>query len=269
MRYLLVLACCLPAFAQAPAFEAATIKPSQAEDFRRVEMKFLPGGRLVATNFPLQVLIATAYDVPYQSARLTGGPDWIRSNRFDVEAVAPTGAIPGGASSKQQHAIVCQMLQALLADRFKLAIRKEPKEMPVYLLAVAKSGPKLEHATINEQDCGAGVTPDGISCHAFLGGQGRGLHGQAVDMNDLARAIENFTDRVVVNRTALDGLYHIETSGWINMRGKLPAPGDKAEDGRDFADVPTLFRVLDGLGLKLENGHSFADLLTITHVEKL
>lgn len=261
---LLLLAVALPVFAQPVAFEAATVKPSQAADSRRPELRFLPGGRFAAANYPLQVLIAAAYDVSFQSARLTGGPDWIRSERYDVEAVAAKGAVPATASSVEQQAIVRRMLQALLAERFQLVVRRESKELPVYMLAVARNGSKLQAAEVSERQCADG----GAACHSFMGGQGRGLHGQAVSMNDLARAIENFSDRLVIDKTGIEGLFRIETEGWTNMRGKPAAPGEKAEDGRDIADVATLFEVLAKLGLKLESARAAVELLVIARVEK-
>ena len=77
------------------AFEAASVKPNKSAT--RPGMQFLPGGRFTATNMPLQLLIASAYDVPFQSVRLSGGPNWIRSERYDIEATAGPGAIPPGS----------------------------------------------------------------------------------------------------------------------------------------------------------------------------
>jgi uncharacterized protein (TIGR03435 family) len=75
-------------------FEAASVKPNKSAT--RPGMQFLPGGRFTATNMPLFMLIASAFDVPFQSVRLSGGPDWIRSERYDIEATAGTDAIPSG-----------------------------------------------------------------------------------------------------------------------------------------------------------------------------
>ncbi len=93
------------------------------------------------------------------------------------------------------------MLQALLRDRFKLDVRREMREMPVYAVVIAKNGPKIEKAKIEDKDCPDGSPETGVSCHQINGGQGRGLHGQAVTIDDIARYVGNWTDRPVVDRT--------------------------------------------------------------------
>src|SRR5712692_1410896 len=83
------------AFAQAqPSFEVASVKPSPPS--AGFGMQFLPGGRLTATGQPLGIVVASAYGVPFQSARISGGPDWMRMrvDRYDIEATAGPGAIP-------------------------------------------------------------------------------------------------------------------------------------------------------------------------------
>src|SRR5947199_8296756 len=79
----------------APVFAVASIKPSKP-DARGIVMQFLPGGRLVVTNYPLFMIVAAAYDLPFQSTRLVGGPAWIRCARYDIEATAEKGAPPPG-----------------------------------------------------------------------------------------------------------------------------------------------------------------------------
>jgi uncharacterized protein (TIGR03435 family) len=223
-------------------------------------MKFLAGGRFIATNYPLQVLIAGAYHVPFQSTRLTGGPAWVRSERWDVEAVAE--AIPAGESRRASMRL---MLQNLLAERFKLTIRRDMKEMPVYAMVVARGGLKLKKAAVEEQDC---LDETGVACHLILGGQGYGLHGQAADMSDLAVYVENFTDRPVVDQTGVSGLFQIETTGWLPLRLKTAAPGAKAENGADLESLPSLFGVFAGLGLRLEPQKAAVEITVIDHVEK-
>src|SRR5260370_23033644 len=95
------------------------------------------------------------------------------------------------------------MLQTLLADRFKLTIRRETKELPVLALVVAKGGPKLKKAEIEEKDCPDGPISYGVSCHSIVGGMGRGLHGQAINMADVALFVANWTDRPVVDKTGI------------------------------------------------------------------
>ncbi len=171
------------------------------------------------------------------------------------------------------------MVQALLADRFKLVVRREPKEMPVYALAVAKGGPKLQRSDIEEKDCPeASLDPLGPPspfilipdvCHAFNGGIGRGVHARAANMSDLAAYVENWTDRPLLDKTGIKGLYRIETKGWLPMEAtQPPAPGAKAEDGSDMADVPTVFQMFEKLGLRMEAQKGIVDIYVIEHMEK-
>jgi len=235
------------------AFDVISVKPNTSADFRGAHMEFLPGGRFVATNYPLQFVIATAWNVPFQGPRLVGGPDWLRSSRFDIEAKAASGDV--------RKEIMRLMLRALLEDRFQLKMRTETKELPVYVIAVGKGGPKLEKSGVSEKDC------DTQPCHVFTGGRGRGLHGQAVDMADLAMYVENWAERPVIDRTGIKGRFHIETKPWLPMTpGPLPASGAKAEDGSDMADLPTLFGIFEQLGLKLEPRKAPVD---IYHIESI
>src|SRR4051812_2976455 len=139
--------------AAAPGFEVASVKPHKAGDPRR-GMQFLPG-RFTAAGVPLKMLIAGAYNVGFQSVRLTGGPDWIMSpdGAYDIEATTGKNAIPARIQGKARIDIMRQMLQTLLADRFQLQVRRESKEMPVYALVVGKNGPKLQAAKVEESAC--------------------------------------------------------------------------------------------------------------------
>ena len=251
------------------AFEVISVKTTPPGESRRVGLQFQPGGRFVATNCPLIMIIATAYNVPFQSQRLTGVPDWARSARFDIEATAPKGALPPNASAKGRADQLRLMLQALLADRFKLAIHRETKESALYAIVVGKNGPKLEKAAIEDKDCPDGTVTNGVSCHTFGGGQGRGLHGQAVDMQDLAGYVANWTDHPVVDKTGLQGLYRVETRPWIPLRpGPPPPPGAKGEDGSLLADLPSLFGVFEAMGLKLEPQKGPIEYLTIERIDR-
>jgi uncharacterized protein (TIGR03435 family) len=254
-------------------FEAASVKPHAPGDNRFIPPRFLAGGRF-ASNAPLQLVISVAYDLPVnQSIRLSGAPDWARSMDavYDIEA---TGAFPPGLSAQARNDRMRLMLQTLLADRFKLAIHRETKEMPVYALVVGKGGPKLQKADIEEKDCpdvSASLAPGAplTACHSIAGGQGRGLHARAADMSDVVHYVENWTGRPLVDKTGIKGLFRLETKGWLPMQvGPPPAPGAKAEDGGDLADVPTLFTVFEQLGLRMESQRDKVDVYVVDHVEK-
>jgi uncharacterized protein (TIGR03435 family) len=253
------------------AFEVASVKANKSEDRRRMGMQSTPGGRFTATNLPLYLLIAVAYSLPFQSNRLSGGPEWIRSERFDIEAKAPDRAFAAETPGKARDEKMRLRLQSLLADRFKLIVRSEMKELQVYALVAGKNGPKLKKAVIEEKDCPVGDEDRAAACHTFMGGQGRGLHAKAVDMADLVVALSNFSDRPMIDKTGIKGLYEIETEGWVPLRPRQVLPGAEptAED-LAMADPsrPTLFSVLEKLGLKLESQKAPVEMFVVDHVER-
>ncbi|HEY1949832.1 MAG TPA: M56 family metallopeptidase [Bryobacteraceae bacterium] len=255
------------------AFEVASVKPNKSQDSRRASkrLQFMPSGRFIAVNLPLDAIIRIAYNVPGPTDRLSGGPDWIHSEKYDIEATAEQGAIPAGSSAKIRDEKMRLMLQTLLADRFKFAIRREMKERPVYALLVAKNGPRLQKASTDENSCALDSNNETTACHLIIGGEGRGLHGSAVDMPDLALSVSDSTDRPVIDRTGLRGLFNIQTEGWAPLRSRVPLPGGgpSAEESAS-ADLsrPTLVTILQRLGLKLESQRAPVESFVIEHVER-
>jgi uncharacterized protein (TIGR03435 family) len=154
-----------------PAFEVASVRPNNSAGFRNAEFQFLPGGRLVIRNEPLSMIVAAAYSLPFWSPRLTGGLEWEHAagEKYDIEAVAPVGAIPQGLPANAREDKMRLMVQSLLEDRFKLKMRLEPREQPVYALVVAKHGPKLQKSKMQEKDCPEAEAPSGIqaACHSI------------------------------------------------------------------------------------------------------
>ena len=130
--------------AAAPAFDVATIRPAppiqdivqQLQSGKAPRMGMVVDGTRVNMGYQsLADLIRIAYRV---KAYQVQGPEWMSQQRFEIQA-----KIPGGASQDQ----VPEMLQALLAERFKLAIHRDKKDLPVYALIVGKNGPKLTPAS--------------------------------------------------------------------------------------------------------------------------
>jgi hypothetical protein len=119
--------------ADAPRFAVASVKRG-AEWTLEVPMGIgpRPGGRLTTTNAPLTILIQRAYGV--EAYQVVGGPAWINSDGYNIEAKPETNT-----DQKQMWL----MLQTLLADRFKLKLHRETRELPVYALTATKGGPKL------------------------------------------------------------------------------------------------------------------------------
>jgi uncharacterized protein (TIGR03435 family) len=137
--------------------------------------------------------------------------------------------------------------------------------MPVYALTVAAGGAKLQPSSIAERDCAFDTGPE--ACHRFAGGLGHPLNSKAIDMDDLAHYIENWTDLAVVNRTALNGLFTVNTDGWLPMR--LPPPPPNATPaGNPFAGLPTIFAVLGKLGLELNQQEDTLPVYTVERIER-
>jgi uncharacterized protein (TIGR03435 family) len=163
-----------------------------------------------------------------------------------------------------------------------MTTHRETKEMPFYAVLVGKGGPKMTKAAIEEKDCVDDPKPDQVPCHRFMGGMGRGLHAKAANMDDLAQFIENWTDHPVENKTGLAGLFAIESEGWTPMRQPPPppppAPGASpvptivrppSGDG-DMSDPtrPTLFMVLQKLGLELKQQKGPVEIIVVDHIER-
>jgi uncharacterized protein (TIGR03435 family) len=254
----------LPAVAQSQAFEVISIKPARSADPRNMRMRVLPNGDLIASGVPVLWLLRYAYDVPVNpSPRLSGLPAWRET--YDIEAKAPAKAVPAALPESEKRRRIQGMIRGLLSDRFKLVMRVEQKTMPVYALTVASGGPQLQKSTIAEKDCSFDTgTPE--SCHNFILGRGHPLNARAINMDDLAQYIENWADLPVVNRTAVSGLFAVETEGWAPMRLPPPPPGH-APAAR-FDDLPTVFTVLRKLGLELKQQEAAVPVYTVEHIER-
>jgi uncharacterized protein (TIGR03435 family) len=215
----------------------------------------------------VQIIIAVAYNLPFQGTQLSGGPDWIRSGEsaYDIEAKANADDLKG-LSAEDRAKKLHSMLQALLAERFKLTIRRDSKEQPVYVLTVAKNGPKLQKSQLEEKDC---EDPKN-QCHFGGAGQGRGIHVKAFNMTELAVSVSNFTDRPLIDRTGLSGLYDIDTDGWVPMRPRPARPDGPTAEDIAMADPtrPTLNMIFDKLGLKMESSKAAIEYFVIDRVEK-
>ena len=259
-----ILLLALPAVAQSQAFELISIKRAGSGDSRNMRMRVLPNGDLNATAVPVLLLLRYAYDVPVNpSPRLAGLPGWRET--YDIEAKAPANAVPANLPESEKRGRMQGMIRRLLADHFKLVMRVEQKTMSVYALTVGSGGPSLQKSTIAERDCILDTgTPE--SCHDFIMGRGHPLHARAINMDDLAQYIENWTDLPVVNHTALSGLFAVETEGWMPMRLPPPPPGNPPNVR--FDDLPTIFTVLRTLGLELKQETATVPVYTVEHIER-
>ncbi len=208
-------------FAQAPAsptFEVASVKPNRSGE-NHIMIGFQPGGRFTAMEAPLSELIALAYGTPQPlpSNRMTGGPQWIETERFDVIAKAGRDLQIG---SDDPAPAMIPMLRGLLADRFKLVVHTERRDMPTYELAMARNdhalGPRLHASTT---DCAAlmaavrarGGQPLGPSERSCVMRMFPGtVSGSSATMAQFVNVLARFVGRTVVDRTGLTGNYDLE-----------------------------------------------------------
>jgi len=164
--------------------------------------------RYSMTNVGLKQMIQNAYGLKMPDL-ISGLPGWADSAAFDIEAktdaetVAALKAMPKDQAGEQQR----QMMQAMLADRFKLKVHRETKEVPVYSLVIAKGGFKLKDADPNNTYPDGIKGPDGNSRPGMMSmGHGK-LTAQAIGMSNLANNLTIQVHRLVVDNTGLKGKY--------------------------------------------------------------
>jgi len=260
----------------AAAFEVISIKAHRPDDRQQRDPQFSPGyARFTSTGSALRHVIAFAYGVSNTAGRLTGGPAWIGSSNasYDIEATIPKDTIPAGTSYSAARQKLLPMVQNLLRDRFHLQVHLDVAEMPVYSVILAKSGPRLQKATIEEQDCPGPETPASasVSCHKLAGGRGRGIRGFAVTLNDFFQYLEPWIDRPLVDDTGLAGLFNIQTSGWREFHPEDPNDPNaniSAAANPAAADLPMLPEVFEKVGLKIKAQKGRAAVIVIDAVQR-
>jgi uncharacterized protein (TIGR03435 family) len=221
-----------------------------------------PGGRFIGLGVTLQRLVGDAYD----AVEVSGGPPWARTDRFDVNA---------RAEGNPTAAEIRRMLKPMLADRFKLAVHMETREMPVYTLTLARAdrrlGAKLRKSDAKCAEEASNFFP-GTSpgfpppCGDFRLGA-RALSARGMTMPALARLLAGRADRAGLDRTGLAGFYDLELE-WSSDLGLRPMPPDAAGAGELKADGLSLFTALqDQLGLKLEPGRGPVPVIVIDNAE--
>jgi uncharacterized protein (TIGR03435 family) len=231
-----VLLTLLTVFGQ--TFDVASIKPIQQG---RENIEPTPAS-LSMRAVSLRASIRWAYNVrPYQ---ITGGPAWMQSDLYDIIAK------PASPSTTDQ---LRSMLQSLLADRFKLAVRRETRELPVYLLTVGKNGPKLKPST-KEPD-GPNVIPGatGITVQNATVGQ----------LADLLSGMPIF-DRPVLDRTGVNGRFDMP----LSLLDAAAAGPDQLKGAIAKADFSNFAFALEQLGLKLEAGKAPMEMVVVESAEK-
>jgi uncharacterized protein (TIGR03435 family) len=261
-----------------PSFEVASVKPNTSAGPNQIRVGMPGNGRFNITNMPLAELIRFAYEL--QPFQLTGGPDWVNSQRFDVTAT--TDGNPGPV-------VIRQMLQSLLAERFNLAVHTETRDMPIYELVLARSDGRLgEKLRPAGPDCApmtmppgmkppppppaplpapAGARPGAPGCPTIFGNGF--MSARRISIEQLARNLARTVRRIVVDKTGLSGFYDADLE--FMPDGPLPqqAPG-APQFPAPSSDAPSIYTAMqEQLGLKLESARGPVEQLVIDRVEPL
>lgn len=222
--------------------------------------------RFSATNTTLYTLITLAYGIRYScfivsdADLLTGGPKWILTDRFDIQAAIPAGT-PSYTLQQLQSAeapVLQTMLRNLLSERFKLAVRRTTKDMRLYVLtSVPGSEAKLPVAQPEgRKGIGLGIEPD--ENKEFI----VHIRGNKASIGDFTHALEPVTHTPVLDRTAIGGEYY-----W-DLKFAVLEPFSGPLASLVGATSPTIFTVLQQLGLRLERTTAPVDAWVIDRAEK-
>jgi uncharacterized protein (TIGR03435 family) len=227
-------------FAQ-PAFDVASIKPWTSHEIGGVYT--YPGGRVTFRGCTLEYLIQQAFNI--QQFQVSGGPAWIRSERYDIDAKPPESSkssqsmppYPKAPMNEEQR----RMLQSLLVGRFQLQYHRDTRDGPVYLLVKGNKPLKMTDSKDKGEFPWSRVT-------------GEGLVGINESMIDLAWRLSQTLARPVLDQTAISGSFdfHVE----------YPS-GDAPPDV-----VAETLATVQGLGLKLEPSKGTVETIVIERAEK-
>jgi len=266
LAVLLALLAPLTVFAQSPQFEAASVKPNRSGT-PGMEIRVTPNGGFIATNAPLLTLIREAFRI--QEYQLIDVPAWAGSERFDIVARAP------GTTPDQLQ----PMLQALLKDRFRLAVRRETRELPIYVAersrADGRLGPRLESTAAEYTTyCGSQrLGPDSrppadpsrvCGMQMALGT----IRAGDSTLAPLFRFVSQQAGRAIVDRTGLAGNYNFDLKWTPDQFANRETPAVVNGNTID-PQGPSLFTALqEQLGLKLDPQRGPVDVIVVERLER-
>ena len=256
-----------------PQFEVASVKPALPESV--MWLRPLPG-RLTASA-TLQMLIQNAYAV--QPFQIEGGPGWIDSDRFEIEAKAD-----GNATRDQMFL----MLQSLLEQRYQLRFHREMRQLPVYVLVAPTGGLKLPSAqaaacveptpdTPPDWAGGRMVPPQArpappARCGAvrvMLEPAGAQMQGAKIPASELARTLSLVMDRTVIDRTGFGGLFDLQMTFLPDeSTPAMPPPPPDVAAALESKTPSILSALQEQLGLKLESTRGPVEVIVIDHAER-
>lgn len=244
-------------------FEVASIKPTPPGDDRM--SIFLSHGTFTIKAQTAKDIVKFAYDVKTEG-QLSGGPSWINSEKFNIEAKEESSVAETlqKLPPDQQMAQVRLMLQELLADRFKLKVSHQTKDLPIYALVVAKGGPKLTPTEV--------TGPEPRKRFVQLMGPGQ-FSGTNIGTDVIANLLSGQPDvgRLVVDQTELKGSYDWTLKWSPELPGAKPTNDNHANaDGPppDTSGVSLFTALQEQLGLKLESKRGPVDTIVIDNIDK-
>jgi uncharacterized protein (TIGR03435 family) len=230
-----------------PTFEVATIKPSKPDEQRF--MLVFRGNTFETIGTSLSQLITMAYEV--HAKQIVGAPAWFDTEKFDITAKPD---IKGTPNTQQLEA----MVQKLIVDRFNLTFHHDQRELPVYVLSVAKTGSKLT----NNGD------PNGLPGFGLRAPGALNVH--SATMSDFASMMQQTVlDRPVLDKTGLTGRFDFNLD-WTPDDSQFGGRGASIPPPTDASNAPAnLYTALEEqIGLKLEAAKAPAEVIVIDHSEK-
>ena len=232
------------AFASAQSFAVASIRPS-AEDvkFEHDGKTEITPGTLTMRDVTAATCIKFAYGV--QDSQISG-PEWLQSDHFDILAKADAPVADGQLNNDQLKL----MMQALLADRFKLSFHRQSKELSAYAMTVAKGGAKLKESAAETKP--------------FRENSAVGTIVKAMTMKEWADFISGPMQTPVVDMTGLKGKYDFS----LDFTAYLPGGENAMNVAFDNANGIMIAAMQGELGLKMESRKETVEVLVIDHVEK-
>jgi uncharacterized protein (TIGR03435 family) len=211
-------------------------------------------GSIRAINITVEKLITVAYDV--RDFQIEGGPEWIRSERFDIQAKLdePSSIHPRDMSRAERRDHIekhRQRLRNVLADRFSMRAQLETKDKPGYALMLAKGGHKLQPPSVDEHH--SGTTSNSSPTRSSISGQG-------VRLDSLTELLSSSLGRAVVDETGISGLHDFKIE-WTPDESATAVSGQESK-GSVFTAIQ------EQLGLKLESKKVPTRMIVIEHIER-